>query len=105
MIVEYKTYRLKRGKREAVAELLRTKLFPEMRRIGIKCAGPWLSVDDDQSILFTRGFPDAEKREIMTNQLYGGAFWEEDMADNILPYLEKNEGVSIEIDEKAVAWD
>ena len=40
MIVEMRTYTVKRGMRPKLMEALRTKGFAELKRIGIKCWGP-----------------------------------------------------------------
>jgi hypothetical protein len=104
MIVEIRTYRATRGDRAELLELIRTKLFDELKRIGAKCAGPWVSPDDEQTFVWLRGFPDQEARQTMSNRFYGGAFWEEEMADRILPKLEKYEVVAVKMDESAVKW-
>jgi hypothetical protein len=104
MIVEIRTYKATRGDRAELLELIRTKLFDELKRIGAKCAGPWVSPDDEQTFVWLRGFPDQEARQTMSNRFYGGAFWEEDMAPRIMPKLEKHDVVAIEMDEHAVKW-
>jgi len=104
MIVEVRTYKIKRGSRTQIEELIRTRLFDELKRIGVKCAGPWHSPLDDQSLVWLRGFPDEETRQTMNNRFYGGAFWEEEMADQILPHLEGHSVVVVEMDEAAVRW-
>ena len=104
MIVEIRTYRTTRGARDEVLDLIRTKLFDELKRIGAKCAGPWISPEDEQTFVWLRGFPDQDARQSMTNRFYGGAFWEEETAGLIMPKIEKHDVVAIEMDEKAVIW-
>ena len=47
MIVEMRTYKVKRGTRPKILEVLRTKTFDELKRIGVKCWGPCASVEDE----------------------------------------------------------
>ena len=44
MIVEMRTYKVKRGTRPKILEVLRGKTFDELKRIGVKCWGPTASV-------------------------------------------------------------
>jgi hypothetical protein len=63
MIIEMRTYRLKPGKRTDFLETFRTKSIPAHHAIGMKILGPFLSVEDDDSFFFMRGFPDLASRE------------------------------------------
>lgn len=105
MIVEIRTCKAKRGSRPYVLEMIRSRMFEELKRIGGKCAGPWASTMDDQTIVWLRGFADEEQRQIMSNQFYGGAFWEEEMADLIQPNIDGLHVVVVEMAENAVMWD
>ena len=104
MIVEMRTYRIKAGERAKFAEVLRSKGFAELKRIGVKCAGPFLSVEDEKLLFWMRGFPDAAARETMTNQFYGGEAWRRELSDAFMPYLEKYDVIAVEMPESAVAW-
>jgi hypothetical protein len=104
MIVEMRTYKIKRGARPQILEALRGKTFDELKRIGVKCAGPWASTEDESTIFWMRGFPDEEKRQIMTTKFYGGSAWQEELAGIFMPVLEKYDVVAVEMDESAVKW-
>lgn len=103
MIVEMRTYTVKRGTRPEFVEILKGKIFPELKRLGAKCAGPWLASEDETKICWMRGFPDAEARITMTNQFYGGAFWEE-ISGAVMSKLEKYDVIPVEMDAAAVKW-
>jgi hypothetical protein len=103
MIVEIRTYKVKSGTRPEFVDILKTKIIPELKRLGGKCAGPWVSADDDITICWFRGFADVEARITITNQFYGGAFWEE-ISHDVMSKLEKYESIPVAMDESAVKW-
>jgi hypothetical protein len=104
MIVEMRTYKVKPGTRTRLLEALRGKTFDELKRIGVKCAGPWASTEDEVTIFWMRGFPDAAARGTMSSQFYGGAAWKNELADAFMPNLEKYDVVAVEMPESAVKW-
>jgi hypothetical protein len=104
MIVELRTYKIKRGARPQILEALRTKLFDELKRIGVRCAGPWASTEDETTVFWMRGFADAAAREVLTTKFYGGPAWQNELAEIFMPVLEKYDVVAVEMDEAAVSW-
>lgn len=103
MIVEMRTYTLKPGTRAKAVEAF-SKLLPECKRIGMKVAGPWVSVEDETKLFWMRGFPDAAARSTMSSQFYGGAAWQNELSGIFMPILEKYEVTAVEMPESAVAW-
>lgn len=103
MIVEVRTYTLKPGTRAKAAGAF-DRLLPECRRIGMKVAGPWLSIEDENVLVWMRGFPDAKARSSMTSQFYSGSAWQNDLSAVFMPILEKYEVTAIEMAEDAVKW-
>lgn len=104
MIVEMRTYTIKRGHREKILAALSGPTFAEMKRIGVRCAGPWASAEDEQKIFWMRGFADAAARTAMTNAFYGGEAWGSELSGIFMPVLEKYDVVAVEMDESAVTW-
>jgi hypothetical protein len=104
MIVEMRTYRIKRGSRPAILEALKGPTFAELKRIGVRCAGPWVSAEDETTVFWMRGFPNAEQREVLTTKFYGGSAWQDELAKIFMPVLEKYDVVAVEMDETAVTW-
>lgn len=104
MIVEMRTYRLKPGTRPRILEVFHKSLFPECKRIGMKVAGPFPSVEDEVTVFWMRGFPDAAARKRMTNEFYGGQAWANELSDAFMPNLEKYDVVAVEMPESAVNW-
>ena len=75
MIVEMRTYKLKPGKRAEFLETFRTRSVPEHAKLGMPILGPFLSVEDEDTLFFMRGFPDLASREPMKALFYEGALW------------------------------
>jgi len=104
MIVEMRTYKVKPGTRAKLLEALRGKCFDECKRIGMKVAGPFASTEDDVTIFWMRGFPDAAGRSAMTGKFYGGEVWTRELAGIFMPNLESYDVVPVEMPENAVKW-
>lgn len=103
MIVEVRTYTLKPGTRAKAVEAF-PKVLKECQRIGMKVAGPWLSAENENMLVWMRGFADDKARSAMTSQFYGGAAWTGELAAIFMPILEKYDVVPVEMPESAVKW-
>jgi len=103
MIAEIRTYTFKPGTRDKALAVFPATLA-ECRRIGMKVAGPWLSVENPNVLTWIRAFPDAAARQKMTGEFYGGAAWSGQLAGVFMPILEKYDVVPVEMDETAVTW-
>ena len=104
MIVEMRTYKVRAGTRSKFIDLMRAKLIPEHKKIGITVAGPFTSVEDETTIFWMRGFPDIAAQKSMTGTFYGGELWKRELADAMLPILEKYDVVMVEVPEGTVQW-
>ncbi len=104
MIVEMRTYKVKPGTRPKLLEALKGKCFDELKRIGVKVAGPYAAIEDEVTIFWMRGFPDAAARSAMSGQFYGGEAWKRELSDIFMPNLEKYDVVAVEMPESAVKW-
>jgi len=104
MIVEMRTYKLKPGTRAKILAVFPTSLFPECKRIGMKVAGPFPSVEDEVTVFWMRGFPDAAARQKMANEFYGGKAWENELSDVFMPNLVSYQVTAVEMPESAVNW-
>jgi hypothetical protein len=104
MIVEMRTYKIKRGMRAKFIELMDAKLIPEHKKIGIKVVGPFASVEDEVMLFWMRGFPDIASRDSMTGKFYGGELWKRELSDALLPIMEKYDVVTVEVPEGTVRW-
>src|SRR6266571_4346850 len=104
MIIEMRTYKTKPGKRSQFLEIFRSKSIPAHREIGMKILGPFLSVEDDDTFFFMRGFPDLPSREPMKAKFYEGELWKSELESVLMPMLEKYEVVLVEDTEGLVKF-
>lgn len=104
MIVEMRTYKLKPGTRAKILEVFHKSLFPECKRIGMKVAGPFVSVEDQVTVFWMRGFPDAPAQRKMSDEFYGGKAWANELSDAFMPNMESYSVTAVEMPESAVKW-
>lgn len=104
MIIEMRTYKLKPCVRANFLAIFRTKSVPEHAKIGMKIAGPFLSIEDPDTFFFMRGFPDLASREPMKAQFYEGELWKSELENVLMPMIEKYEVVLVEDPEGKIHW-
>ena len=104
MVIEMRTYRLKPGCRERFLDVFRTQSMPAHAEIGMKILGPGLSIEDEDTFFFMRGFPDLESREPMKAKFYEGELWKKELENVLLPMIEKYEVMLVEDPEGLIAW-
>ncbi len=104
MIIEMRTYRTKPGRRSEFLDIFRRRSIPAHAEIGMKILGPFLSVEDDDTFFFMRGFPDLPSREPMKAKFYEGELWTGELERILMPMLEKYEVVVVEDREGLVHW-
>lgn len=99
-----RTYKLKPCVRANFLAIFRTKSVPEHAKIGMKIAGPFLSIEDPDTFFFMRGFPDLASREPMKAQFYEGELWKSELENVLMPMIEKYEVVLVEDPEGKIHW-
>jgi hypothetical protein len=99
-----RTYKTKPGRRGEFLEVFRRKSVPAHAEIGMKIFGPFLSVEDEDTFFFMRGFPDLASREPMKARFYEGALWKNELENRLMPMLEKYEAVVVEVPDGAIPW-
>lgn len=104
MIVEMRTYKLKPGKRAEFLDIFRTKSMPAHAEIGMKILGPWLSIEDADTLFFMRAFPDLASREPMKAKFYEGELWKSELEQVLMPMIEKYDVVLVDDPEGLVHW-
>jgi hypothetical protein len=83
-VIEFRTYTAHPGQRGKVIELLEERFFAEMERLGIKVLGCYPSLDDENTFVWLRAFPDASGHDELTTALYGGRLWTEELQEPIV---------------------
>ena len=104
MVVDMRTYKLKPGCRDRFLEVFRTKSMPAHAEIGMKILGPFLSLEDEDTFFFMRGFPDLESREPMKAKFYEGELWKHELEQVLMPMIEKYEVVLVEDEQGLIVW-
>jgi hypothetical protein len=104
MIIEMRTYQTRPGRRSEFLEIFRRKSIPAHAEIGMRILGPFLSVEDDDTFFFMRGFPDLPSREPMKAKFYEGELWKNELERVLMPMLEKYEAVVVEDTDGLVHW-
>ena len=104
MVIEMRTYKTKPGKRAEFLEIFRSRSIPAHSEIGMKILGPFLSVEDPDTFIFLRGFPDIDSREPMKAKFYEGQLWKTELEKVLMPMLEKYEVVVVDDPDNLVRW-
>lgn len=95
-LIEVRTYKIRPGQRDQIIEVLRTRLFPLHRDIGIRVLGPFPSAEDEDTLVWLRAFPDTASRDTMTKAPYGGAIWRSELEGLILPAITEHHVALVE---------
>jgi hypothetical protein len=104
MIIEMRTYKIRPGKRTEFLEVLESKGIPEHQKIGMKILGPFLSIEDKDTLFWMRAFPDLKSREKMRDEFYEGKLWKDELEEKLMPILEKYGVVVVEAKEGLGDW-
>ncbi len=104
MVIEMRTYKLKAGCRARFLEIFRTKSIPAHTEIGMKILGPFLSIEDENTFFFMRGFPDLQSREPMKAKFYEGELWKRELEQVLMPMIDKYDVVLVEDEGGLVDW-
>jgi hypothetical protein len=105
VIVEMRTYKCKAGCRAKFLEIFHTKSMPAHAEIGMRIFGPFLSLEDEDTFFFMRGFPDIQSREPMKAKFYEGALWKKELENVLMPMIEKYDVVLVEDKEDSIRWN
>jgi hypothetical protein len=96
MVIEMRTYKTKPGMRAEFLEIFLTRSVPAHREIGMSIGGPFVSLEDDDTFFFMRGFPDLASREPMKAKFYDGDLWKRELEHVLMPMLERYDVVLVE---------
>jgi NIPSNAP protein len=105
MIIEMRTYKTKSGKRSEFLEVFHTKSIPAHEAIGMKILGPFLSVEDDDTFFWMRGFPSLAEREPLKARFYDGELWKGELEARLMPMLERYDVVLVDDPGGLIHWE
>jgi len=95
-VIEVRTYRTQPGQRDKLIKLLRTRAVPVHRELGMRILGPFPSVDDPDTFVWLRAFPDAASRDLMKEAFYGGRLWLEELEPLMMPLIAEYGAILVE---------
>lgn len=104
MIIEMRSYKTKPGCRARFIDIFQSKSIPAHNEIGMKILGPFLSIEDEDTFFFMRGFPDLASREPMKAKFYEGELWKSELENALMPMLEKYDVVLVDDLEGKIVW-
>lgn len=99
-----RTYKTKPGCRARFIDIFQRKSIPAHAEIGMKILGPFLSVEDEDTFFFMRGFPNLASREPMKAKFYEGELWKSELENALMPMLEKYDVVLVDDPERKIIW-
>jgi hypothetical protein len=102
-VIEVRTYRTEPGQRDKLMELLRTRALPVQQELGMRILGPFSSVDDPDTFVWLRAFPDAASRDPMKEAFYGGRLWLDELEPLMMPLIAEYGAVVVE--DTADLWE
>ena len=70
----------------------------------MKVLGPFLAVDDPDTLFFMRGFPDAASRDPMKARFYEGELWRRELEQVVMPMLERYDVTVVEDPGGLIQW-
>lgn len=92
-LLELRQYRLAAGTRARFAEFLRGRTYDEHVRLDMPLYGPFDALDDENLIVWFRGFPDLQERDRRKAQFYQGALWCDELEAIAMPMIEDYKNV------------
>lgn len=88
MIVEFRTYRTKPGKRDEFVAFLEGEALPRMRAVGMTVTGIYTSLDDPDLVAYSRVWRDAEEKAVKWKAYYESPDWLGGMFDRSMSLQE-----------------
>jgi hypothetical protein len=95
-VIEVRTYRTQPGQRDTFMELLRTRGAAVHQELGMRILGPFPSLDDPDTLVWLRAFPDATSRDPMKEAFYSGRPWVEELEPVMMPLIAEYGAVVVE---------
>jgi hypothetical protein len=95
-VIEMRTYKTKPGQRDEFVRLFRSKSVPAHEKIGMKIIGPFLAIEDPETVFWMRIFPDIASRAELKGQFYDSDLWKHDLEITLFPLLDKYDCLLIE---------
>lgn len=98
MMVEIRTYKLKKDTRKAYEKVFTEQSLPMLKRWNVDVIGYGFSLDDEETFYLIRGYKDLEDRQQSQDAFYGSDEWKKGPREAILACIESYNSVIIEAD-------
>jgi len=105
MIIEIRTYTVKPGIRDRFISFIENKSGPVQRHNGIQLLGPFINVDDENSVVYLRGFTTLEERDRSRHSFYGGSEWQHELKSEAMAMIASYKVVIAESTAHAFTFD
>ncbi|MFC9997537.1 NIPSNAP family protein [Nocardia sp. NPDC127526] len=106
MVIEIRTYRLKRGTRDEFIDVMRNQSVPLLREYGIDvidCGASLVDEDGHEEAYLIRAFASREEHRRQEDGFYASVQWREGPREAIVSRIESYHTIVIEASENAVA--
>lgn len=84
MLVEIRRYEIEPGRRDEFVGFFDEEVVPEMRKVGMRILGQFVSIDDDTVFYYLRAFDNEEQRQAQTMAFYESSVWLDELKDRAL---------------------
>jgi hypothetical protein len=94
-VLELRQYRIAPGQRARFATFLRDRTLAEQTRLGMNVHGPFDDLDDENNLVWFRGFPDLFERDRRKAAFYEGRLWLAELQDEAFSMIEDYSNVML----------
>jgi hypothetical protein len=94
-VLELRQYRIAPGQRTRFATFLRNRTLAEQTRLGMNIYGPFDDLEDENNLIWFRGFPDLFERDRRKAAFYEGRLWLEELQDEAFSMIEDYSNVML----------
>jgi hypothetical protein len=94
-VIELRQYRIAKGKRAQFATFLRDRTLQEQTRRGMNVYGPFDDIEDENNLVWFRGFPDLFERDKRKASFYQSKLWLEELESEAFTMIEDYSNVML----------
>jgi hypothetical protein len=87
-VLELRQYRLRPHTRNLFATFLRDRTFGEHERLGMAIYGPFDALDDEDVLVWFRGFPSLQERDRRKADFYQSRLWLDELENEAFSMIE-----------------
>ena len=92
-VIEVRIYTIHQGKREEFVKLYDEVLLAAQRQFGIDVPGQFISLDDDQTLVWLCRFDSQQERQRKWGEFYGSDLWRNQLGPRANPLMQDTSNV------------